>query len=130
LLDEVTVDLDVVVRRNLLDFLRNECPGSTIIYATHIFDGIGEWPTHIAHMNAGTIVKCMSIDDVQQLEAFKSAPKANSPLLFLVEQWLRKDFSDAKVRKRALEKAHTHWHHLSENQKAFGDKYYNYYNHD
>lgn len=41
LLDEITVDLDVVARLRLLDFFRDECEerGATILYATHIFDG-------------------------------------------------------------------------------------------
>lgn len=41
LLDEVTTDLDVLVRKNLLDFLKRETETrkATILYATHIFDG-------------------------------------------------------------------------------------------
>jgi CCR4-NOT complex subunit CAF16 len=41
LLDEITVDLDVLARADLLKFLRKECEerSATIIYATHIFDG-------------------------------------------------------------------------------------------
>ena len=39
LLDEVTVDLDVLVRSELLDFLRQETISRecTIVYCTHIF---------------------------------------------------------------------------------------------
>lgn len=49
LLDEITVDLDVLARADLLTFLRKECEerGATIIYATHIFDGLENWPTNI-----------------------------------------------------------------------------------
>ncbi|KAH1190361.1 ABC transporter I family member 20 [Glycine max] len=49
LLDEITVDLDVLARADLLRFLRKECDemGATIIYATHIFDGLEDWPTNI-----------------------------------------------------------------------------------
>jgi CCR4-NOT complex subunit CAF16 len=45
LLDEITVDLDVVARIRLLDFFRQECEerGATILYATHIFDGLEKW---------------------------------------------------------------------------------------
>ncbi|KAF9265368.1 P-loop containing nucleoside triphosphate hydrolase protein [Marasmius fiardii PR-910] len=58
LLDEVTVDLDVLVRSELLKFLREESEtrGATIIYATHIFDGLDNFPTHIAHMRDGAFV--------------------------------------------------------------------------
>ena len=49
LLDEITVDLDVLGRADLMTFLREECEqrGVTIIYATHIFDGLESWPSHI-----------------------------------------------------------------------------------
>ncbi|KAL8265627.1 hypothetical protein R6Q59_002971 [Mikania micrantha] len=49
LLDEITVDLDVLARADLLTFLKKECEerGATIIYATHIFDGLENWPSHI-----------------------------------------------------------------------------------
>ncbi|PPQ73548.1 hypothetical protein CVT26_010358 [Gymnopilus dilepis] len=58
LLDEVTVDLDVLVRDDLLNFLKkdSEDRGATILYATHIFDGLNNFPTHIAHMRFGTFV--------------------------------------------------------------------------
>ncbi|RYQ89802.1 hypothetical protein Ahy_B09g096260 isoform C [Arachis hypogaea] len=53
LLDEITVDLDVLARADLLKFLRKECEerGATIIYATHIFDGLEDWPTNIVCLN-------------------------------------------------------------------------------
>ncbi|KAK7457074.1 CCR4-NOT regulatory complex component [Stygiomarasmius scandens] len=58
LLDEVTVDLDVLVRHELLLFLKEETAkrGATIIYATHIFDGLNDFPTHISHMRDGSFV--------------------------------------------------------------------------
>ncbi|KAG6336608.1 hypothetical protein ID866_2484 [Astraeus odoratus] len=58
LLDEVTVDLDVLVRDELLTFLRNDSieRGATILYATHIFDGLNSFPTHVAHMRLGYFV--------------------------------------------------------------------------
>lgn len=58
LLDEVTVDLDVLVRDHLLSFLIQESEerGATILYATHIFDGLNRFPTHITHMRNGSFV--------------------------------------------------------------------------
>jgi ABC-type uncharacterized transport system ATPase subunit len=51
LLDEITVDLDVLARADLITFLRSECEeaGATIVYATHIFDGLESWPTHMVY---------------------------------------------------------------------------------
>lgn len=56
LLDEITVDLDVLGRADLMRFLMQECTsrGATIIYATHIFDGLEFWPTHVAYVARGT----------------------------------------------------------------------------
>jgi len=57
LLDEVTVDLDVLVRHHLLMFLKEESEvrGATVLYATHIFDGLGTFPTHITHLHLGSL---------------------------------------------------------------------------
>lgn len=43
---------DVIVRQDLLLWLRKECEdrGATIVYATHIFDGLDDWPTHLTYM--------------------------------------------------------------------------------
>lgn len=53
LLDEITVDLDVVSRNNFLHFLKEESENNnlTILYATHIFDGLDDWATNIAYIN-------------------------------------------------------------------------------
>ena len=50
LLDEITVDLDVLGRADLMSFLRRECEerNVTIVYATHIFDGLEQFATHVA----------------------------------------------------------------------------------
>ena len=49
LLDEVTVDLDVLVRFNLFQYLVRETVdrGATIVYATHIFDGLEGFMTDL-----------------------------------------------------------------------------------
>ena len=49
LLDEITVDLDVLGRAELMKFLRQECEERqcTILYATHIFDGLEPWATFL-----------------------------------------------------------------------------------
>merc|ERR1712159_970158 len=57
LLDEITVDLDIVGRLALQEFLEEECEQRkcTIIYATHIFDGIEPWITHYAYLEEGKL---------------------------------------------------------------------------
>ena len=68
LLDEVTVDLDVVVRSKLLSFLKNECEtrNCCVIYATHIFDGLGkDWCNKIYHIDNGYLKHEVDINDVE-----------------------------------------------------------------
>jgi CCR4-NOT complex subunit CAF16 len=47
LLDEITTDLDLLARIDLLSFLAEECRerGTTILYATHIFDALVSTPS-------------------------------------------------------------------------------------
>lgn len=54
----MTVDLDVLVRTALLEFLLQETTErkATVIYATHIYDGMDNWPTHVVHMRLGEIM--------------------------------------------------------------------------
>ncbi|KAI8916000.1 P-loop containing nucleoside triphosphate hydrolase protein [Gorgonomyces haynaldii] len=134
LLDEVTVDLDVLVRQDLLQFLKRETEtrGATILYATHIFDGLGGWPTHIAHMVDGEldILRDLSQSFPEMEEVLRENVQGhNSPLLQVVEKWLRKDYVRLKQQQRRDKegKAMTKWEILSENMKEYGDKYYNYW---
>lgn len=48
-----------VHRLDLLQFFKQECEerGACIVYATHIFDGLAPWITHIAYMEDGKLLK-------------------------------------------------------------------------
>jgi CCR4-NOT complex subunit CAF16 len=124
LLDEVTVDLDVLVRQDLLRFLEKETRerGATIVYATHIFDGISDWATHIAHI-AQKKLELKIVDSEFWKEA--SSASSDSKLLKIVEKWLRKDKEVEKSMPNQTNK--TRWEVLSENMAKYGDKYYNYW---
>jgi CCR4-NOT complex subunit CAF16 len=87
LLDEVTTDLDVIARAGLLEFLREESGrGATILYATHIFDGLESWATQVAFLDGGAIALHRPLAEFAELRA----PGVTSPLLRLVEGWLRR----------------------------------------
>lgn len=94
LLDEITVDLDVLARADLLKFLRKECEerGATIIYATHIFDGLENWPSHIVYVANGKLQLSMPMDKVK--ETYKLS------LMRTVESWLRKEREEERKRRR------------------------------
>ncbi|KAI7854248.1 P-loop containing nucleoside triphosphate hydrolase protein [Circinella umbellata] len=139
LLDEVTMDLDILVRTELLKYLRNECEtrGATIIYATHIFDGLGTWMTHIARMADGAILVKQDMKNFPEFEALKKYHQEHglmdSPLMALCYNWLKEDKKrhDSKV-KVPLEPdtglPHSKWDELKDDMKQYGDKYYNYWN--
>lgn len=69
LLDEVTVDLDVLGRADLMAFLTEECEarGAVVIYATHIFDGLDSWPTHVAYLSGGKFKVFETADKLPEL---------------------------------------------------------------
>ncbi|AMD20220.1 HDL524Cp [Eremothecium sinecaudum] len=74
LLDEVTVDLDVVARAKLLKFLQHETETRqcSIIYATHIFDGLADWPHTIVHLSHGRILE--KVDCARSIRFVKGEP--------------------------------------------------------
>ncbi|KAK6937752.1 ABC transporter-like, ATP-binding domain, partial [Dillenia turbinata] len=94
LLDEVTVDLDVVARMDLLDFFKEECEqrGATVVYATHIFDGLETWATDLAYIQDGELRRSAKLAELEEL---KSAVN----LLSVVESWLR---SETKLEKKTV----------------------------
>ncbi|KAI9223921.1 P-loop containing nucleoside triphosphate hydrolase protein [Blastocladiella britannica] len=129
LMDEVTVDLDVLVRRDLLNFLQREAEvrGATIIYATHIFDGMLDWPTHVARMRHGEI---LSTTPFASLVADAKLPTSyDSPLLRIVEGWLRDDRKYRELHNLGdgEKKERTKWDDLKDDMRKNGDRYYDYW---
>ncbi|KAE9611907.1 hypothetical protein Lal_00048970 [Lupinus albus] len=94
LLDEITVDLDVLARADLLRFLKKECEerGATIIYATHIFDGLEDWPTNIVYVAHGKLQLAMPMDKVKETSKLS--------LMRTVESWLRKERDEDRRRRK------------------------------
>ena len=97
LLDEITVDLDLLSRSNFLAFLKKETEirPCTIVYATHILDNLATWPTHLVHMSLGKVKKVGTMEEFN-VEAEKSgrAYTGNSQLGELVLAWLQEDLNE------------------------------------
>ncbi|KAI5270506.1 P-loop containing nucleoside triphosphate hydrolase protein [Aureobasidium subglaciale] len=95
LLDEITVDLDLLSRYNFLQFLKRETESRpcTIVYATHILDNLADWPTHLVHMSLGKVRQwgAMETFDVEGAQGGRSG---NSLLGELVLEWLREDLQE------------------------------------
>ena len=79
LLDEITMSLDVCVRQDLLHWLikySNE-RGATILYDTHIFDGLDDWATHLKYLTDEG--KCCCQGEIQDLEKYQKMKDENHP---------------------------------------------------
>jgi CCR4-NOT complex subunit CAF16 len=99
LLDEMTVDLDVLARAELLQFLKEETSerGATVVYTTHIFDGIDGWGTHILHISEGRLNLFEPVDEIEALSTLRATPGVVSPLLKYIHSLLY----DERERRRA-----------------------------
>nr|XP_025880156.1 ABC transporter I family member 20 isoform X2 [Oryza sativa Japonica Group] len=116
LLDEITVDLDVLARANLLTYLKKECEerGATIIYATHIFDGLDDWPTHIVYIARGKLQLALPLEKVKEMSQLS--------LMRTVESWLRKERDeDRRRRKERKEKGLPEFDKVTEGSRVIGD---------
>ena len=96
LLDEVTTDLDVLSRQALLQFLREETElrGATVVYSTHIFDGLDDWPTHMIRMQQGTVTY---IGKAQLAPEAAPTSGASGSLFQTVRGWLDTEREARKV---------------------------------
>ena len=74
-------------------FLKDECEqrGATVIYATHIFDGLEFWPSHVAYVARGKMQMLKEAADVPEL--------AQGRLLEMVYDLLSKE-ADAVLKAR------------------------------
>lgn len=106
LLDEITTSLDVCVRQDLLQWLvkETETRGATIIYATHIFDGLDDWATHLFYLTDDG--KCGWQGKLDELEYYRELKRNKHPakMLAVADHWLRKELN-AKRKANRGEKA-------------------------
>eukprot|EP00980_Cylindrotheca_fusiformis_P018211 scaffold5901_cov116-Cylindrotheca_fusiformis.AAC.4 len=79
LLDEITTSLDVCVRQDLLRWLVRESEErkATILYATHIFDGLDDWASNLFYLtNEG---KCGWQGKMEDLQVYQDLKRDNHP---------------------------------------------------
>ena len=85
-------------RQSLLEFLKeeNERRGVTVLFSTHIFDGLEEWGTHVTYVRDGTVMTNTELAGMAELEPFK-AQGSLTPLFHFVEATVRKDSETARA---------------------------------
>ena len=93
LLDEVTTDLDLTARQALLTFLKEESTlrGVTVVYSTHIFDGLDDWPDTILHLAHGKVRYAGAAAAAPRAAATAESPQASGSLFHMVSAWLREE---------------------------------------
>jgi CCR4-NOT complex subunit CAF16 len=91
LLDEVTADLDVLARADLLRHLREDSErcGLTVIYASHVLDGLGAFATHLIFLSPGRIRCAARCQDIPELAS--PGDGGASALHQLCERWMAED---------------------------------------
>lgn len=92
-LDEITTDLDLYAREGLLNFLKKETEqkGSTILYATHIFDSLSDWATHVVFFSKARVARCCRIEDLTEYHDLISKG-TRCPLYSLMKQWVLAEY--------------------------------------
>jgi CCR4-NOT complex subunit CAF16 len=94
LLDEVTADLDILARADLLRFLRQESERGevTTVYATHVLDGLQDWATHLMFLGRAGLRRFAEIDALPELgESAGAGVPTSSQLHHLCEIWMREE---------------------------------------
>lgn len=114
LLDEVTVDLDVLARDRFLGFLKEETEkrACTIVYATHIMDGLAGWPTHLVRLVGGESRFVGSMEEIEKIYGDKvnkegGGWKRNSGLLELALYWLQEDYEEREKKGKRVKQPQT-----------------------
>lgn len=96
-LDEVTTDLDVIARDRLLELMHKESlRGATVLYATHIFDNLDGWATHIMRLHQGEVTWCSKLEDCSAYTAHVEECRKNNtfnPLYKTVRDWVLEDWN-------------------------------------
>merc|ERR1719247_3938750 len=98
LLDEITTDLDLLARQDLLEWLKEEAEvrGACIIYCTHIFDGLDGWATHVTYLVKGELRFSSAVDAIKDLLSVPPEERTNGwgELFCAVQRWLREQRPD------------------------------------
>uniref|UniRef100_M4BCB9 ABC transporter domain-containing protein n=1 Tax=Hyaloperonospora arabidopsidis (strain Emoy2) TaxID=559515 RepID=M4BCB9_HYAAE len=96
-LDEILGTLDIVVRENVLTFLKEETDTrrATVLLATHIFDGTDVWASTVLYIRRGTV------GFYGPIQACSDDRKV--PMYKVVEHWLRAELvEDDRIESEAV----------------------------
>jgi len=95
ILDEITTDLDLFAREGLMEFLRRESEekGASVFYATHIFDYLAHWATHVVFFEDAKVVKSCRMEELQEYHDLVASGK-KCPLYSLMREWVFRTYDN------------------------------------
>lgn len=69
LLDEITVNLDLLVKDRFMNYLKRETENRAccVVYVTHIFDGLDEWATKLLYLKHNKQIEDIDIDKIPNM---------------------------------------------------------------
>tara|TARA_B100001063_G_scaffold74017_1_gene68311 strand:+ start:6426 stop:7256 length:831 start_codon:yes stop_codon:yes gene_type:complete len=72
LLDEITVNLDLLVKDRLMQYLKKESiiRQCSIIYVTHIFDGLNEWCSDLIYLKKNKEISIIPSSEVKDIYTY------------------------------------------------------------
>ncbi|CAK4640581.1 hypothetical protein LEN26_017157 [Aphanomyces euteiches] len=97
-LDEILGSLDIVSRVNILEFLRRESEGpckATVILASHVFDGMEAWATHLMYLRAGELFFFDSLANVPH------KGRQDLSIYHTTDKWLREEDEEPEKEDKA-----------------------------
>mmetsp|Transcript_34212 Transcript_34212/g.37825 ORF Transcript_34212/g.37825 Transcript_34212/m.37825 type:complete len:635 (-) Transcript_34212:121-2025(-) len=102
IIDEFAADLDIFSRNRFLDYLTKECKerDASVVFATHIFDQIDLWATHITFMQLdGTLSEVhqfKSLATYQEILSRTGEQRAMCPMYTLVLEEMERQYKKEK----------------------------------
>lgn len=103
IIDEFAADLDIFSRKRFFDYLTKECSerGASIVFATHIFDQVDLWATHVAFMKLdGTLSPVhhlKSLPAYQEILARSGEQRAMCPMYTLILEEMKSQYRNENV---------------------------------
>ena len=72
LLDEITVNLDLLVKDKFMKYLKKEIDERKccVIYVTHIFDGLEEWATQLIYLKKNKEIEIIPITQIANIYSY------------------------------------------------------------
>ena len=101
IIDEFTSELDIFSRARLFEYLSKECVkrGAAVVYATHIFDNIDTWASHIAFMQTdkrlSPVYELETYAPYQEILARTGENRAMCPMYCLVLEYLKRQYQES-----------------------------------